>query len=62
MNILLGRVEEKMMMTGYHTIANIYCSQCGEELGWKYLRVDHDSQKHKEGKFVIELVKMIKET
>ncbi|KAI9157120.1 hypothetical protein LWI28_017203 [Acer negundo] len=61
MNISLGRPEERMMISGVYTIANINCSKCGEELGWKYLRAHNTTQKYKEGNFVLERVKMIKD-
>ncbi|KAK4770257.1 hypothetical protein SAY87_030789 [Trapa incisa] len=61
MNIVYGKKEHRQLMSGSFTIAPIYCSNCGEELGWKYLRADVDKQKFKEGKFVIEKSKIIKE-
>ncbi|KAL5736967.1 hypothetical protein ACOSP7_031432 [Xanthoceras sorbifolium] len=54
--------EDKMMITGSYTIANINCCKCGEELGWKYLRAHEPTQKYKEGNFVLENSKMIKDT
>ncbi|KAL5743613.1 hypothetical protein ACOSQ2_026729 [Xanthoceras sorbifolium] len=62
MNIALGTREDKMMMTGSYTIANINCCKCGEELGWKYLTAHEPTQKYKEGNFVLENSKMIRDT
>ncbi|EEF39017.1 protein yippee-like At4g27745 [Ricinus communis] len=61
MNIILGRKEDRQLITGLHTVADIYCSDCGELLGWKYERAYEESQKYKEGKFVIEKFKIVKE-
>ncbi|KAK2992777.1 hypothetical protein RJ640_023290 [Escallonia rubra] len=61
MNIVVGQKEEKQLMTGHFTIADIYCSKCGEVLGWKYLRAYDARQKFKEGKFIMEKAKILKE-
>lgn len=39
MNITLGPKEERLLMTGLHTVADIYCTCCSTVLGWKYVRV-----------------------
>lgn len=36
-NITAGAKEERMMMTGLHTVADIYCVCCGSNVGWKYV-------------------------
>ncbi|CAO3625713.1 unnamed protein product [Mucor hiemalis] len=46
--------EERMMTTGKHCITYISCMDCGEELGWKYIKAYEHSQKYKEGKFILE--------
>ncbi|KAH7557079.1 hypothetical protein JRO89_XS11G0043200 [Xanthoceras sorbifolium] len=61
MNIVLGRREEKHLISGVYTIANIYCSKCGKELGWHYLRAHDLKNRCKEGNFIIEKLKMLKE-
>lgn len=61
MNVVLGRKEDKQMITGIYTIAKIYCSNCGQELGWHYLRAYDLKQKWKEGNFILEKFKMLKE-
>ena len=48
-------------MTGLHTVADVCCSECGELLGWKYLRAYEESQKYKEGKIILEKFKIAKE-
>lgn len=59
MNILLGAKEDRQLLTGLHTIANVYCSNCGEELGWKYIKAHRETQKYKEGKFILEKFKIV---
>ncbi|CAN6840113.1 unnamed protein product [Brassica oleracea var. botrytis] len=46
-------LEERMMLSGMHTVANIFCCCCGQNVGWKYATHEKD-QKYKEGKFVLE--------
>lgn len=42
-------------------MADIYCDNCETTLGWKYEQAFVQSQKYKEGKYIIELVHMLKE-
>ncbi|RDX67656.1 Protein yippee-like, partial [Mucuna pruriens] len=60
-NIVFGPKQERSLITGVYTIAGIFCNSCGEELGWKYLQTSEARQKFKEGKFVIERAKIVKE-
>ncbi|EEF50830.1 protein yippee-like At5g53940 isoform X1 [Ricinus communis] len=53
-NITVGPPEERMMLSGMHTVEDIYCCSCGQLLGWKYVAAHDKSQKYKEGKFVLE--------
>ena len=62
-NISLGEANERMMMTGLHRVCDIFCLQCYNCIGWKYvsqlgvilqLFAFEQSQKYKEGKFIIE--------
>lgn len=36
-NISLGALEERMMLSGLHTVADIFCCSCGQIVGWKYV-------------------------
>ncbi|CAM8944498.1 unnamed protein product [Rhodiola kirilowii] len=38
MNVSIGRREDRHLMTGLHTIADVQCSDCSQVLGWKYER------------------------
>ncbi|XP_051536554.1 protein yippee-like 1 isoform X2 [Myxocyprinus asiaticus] len=75
-NVGCGPAEERVLLTGLHAVADIYCENCKTTLGWKYgylmtswrcclfKKREHafeSSQKYKEGKFIIELAHMIKD-
>lgn len=60
-NIGCGPAEERVLLTGLHAVADIFCDCCKTTLGWKYEQAYESSQKYKEGKFIIELAHMIKE-
>ncbi|EFJ15411.1 hypothetical protein SELMODRAFT_100523 [Selaginella moellendorffii] len=60
-NTSVGQKEDRHLMTGLHTVADIFCQQCQEILGWKYERAYEESQKYKEGKFILEKAKVMKE-
>ncbi|XP_059299454.1 immune-associated nucleotide-binding protein 9-like [Lycium ferocissimum] len=60
-NINIGPKQEKHLTTGLHTIADIYCGNCHEVLGWKYERAVQLLQKYKEGKFLLEVSKIVKD-
>ncbi|KAK6929355.1 hypothetical protein RJ641_005560 [Dillenia turbinata] len=48
-NVSVGEKKDKMMMTGMHTVANIFC------VGWGSIETAHEkNQKYKEGKSVLE--------
>ncbi|KAI4304378.1 hypothetical protein MLD38_039899 [Melastoma candidum] len=53
-NITLGAEEERLMLSGMHTVEDVYCCCCGQMLGWKYVAAHDKNQKYKEGKFVLE--------
>uniref|UniRef100_A0A0E0MMF2 Protein yippee-like n=1 Tax=Oryza punctata TaxID=4537 RepID=A0A0E0MMF2_ORYPU len=61
MNVVVGAKEDRQLMTGLHTVADIYCNDCREVLGWKYERAYEETQKYKEGKFIFEKSKIVKE-
>ncbi|KAI8973859.1 yippee-like protein [Pilobolus umbonatus] len=60
-NVITGNNEERMLMTGIHTVADIYCGICKLKLGWKYIKAPVSNQKYKEGKYIIEKMKVVKE-
>lgn len=60
-NIVTGPKEDRHLLTGLHTVADVFCSDCGEALGWKYVKAYESSQKYKEGKIVLEKFKIVKD-
>ncbi|KAK9292547.1 hypothetical protein L1049_020521 [Liquidambar formosana] len=61
MNVVVGQKVDKQLMTGIFSVADIYCCNCGQEMGWKYVRAYDPKQMFKEGKFIIEKAKIVKE-
>eukprot|EP00262_Sarcandra_glabra_P007073 TRINITY_DN1963_c0_g1_i1.p1 TRINITY_DN1963_c0_g1~~TRINITY_DN1963_c0_g1_i1.p1 ORF type:complete len:130 (+),score=25.18 TRINITY_DN1963_c0_g1_i1:141-530(+) len=57
-NVTVGEKEERMMMTGLHTVADIFCVGCGSIVGWKYEAAHEKREKYKEGKFILERFKV----
>ncbi|PMB65479.1 Protein yippee-like 1 [Beauveria bassiana] len=53
-NIETGEPSERNMTTGRHVVCDITCRQCKETVGWKYDKAYENSQKYKEGKFILE--------
>lgn len=60
-NVGCGPAEERVLLTGLHAVSDIYCECCKTTLGWKYEHAFENSQKYKEGKYIIELAHMIKD-
>ncbi|GKV18759.1 hypothetical protein SLEP1_g29098 [Rubroshorea leprosula] len=60
-NITTGPQEEKSLRSGLHIISDIYCSSCQQILGWRYEKAYEESQKYKEGMFILEKERLLKE-
>ncbi|KAH9624157.1 hypothetical protein KSS87_004750 [Heliosperma pusillum] len=58
-NITTGDQEQRLMLTGMHTVVDIFCVGCGSIVGWKYESAHEKSQKYKEGKFILERYQVI---
>ena len=39
MNVSTGEMEDRILITGLHTVADIHCNCCETVLGWKYVRL-----------------------
>ncbi|PVH31364.1 hypothetical protein PAHAL_9G127000 [Panicum hallii] len=57
-NVTPGVKEDRMMMTGMHTVCDIFCVGCGSIVGWKYEAAHEKSQRYKEGKYILERFKV----
>lgn len=53
-NCTQGPREERILMTGLHVVCDVSCVYCQTVLGWKYAEAYEESQKYKEGKFILE--------
>eukprot|EP00657_Telonema_sp_P-1_P000638 TRINITY_DN1122_c0_g1_i2.p1 TRINITY_DN1122_c0_g1~~TRINITY_DN1122_c0_g1_i2.p1 ORF type:complete len:114 (-),score=28.38 TRINITY_DN1122_c0_g1_i2:174-515(-) len=60
-NVSTGVPEDRILITGLHTVADIYCNQCRSVVGWKYEEAYEESQKYKEGKFIMEKAMIAKQ-
>jgi hypothetical protein len=60
-NVSEGKREDRHFITGLHTVVDIHCSNCYSILGWKYEKAFEESQKYKEGTFIIEKAYMVKQ-
>ncbi len=58
LNIYSGPSERRILMTGVHVVADIYCVSCHSLLGWKYEEAAEKSEKYKVGKFILEKTKI----
>ncbi|PWN32747.1 yippee-like protein, partial [Meira miltonrushii] len=54
LNIRSGQKEDRQLLTGLHTVADLSCATCQRSVGWSYLRAFEASQRYKEGKFILE--------
>uniref|UniRef100_A0A673TW70 Protein yippee-like n=2 Tax=Suricata suricatta TaxID=37032 RepID=A0A673TW70_SURSU len=60
-NVGCGPAEQRLLLTGLHSVADIFCENCKTTLGWKYEQAFETSQKYKEGKYIIEMSHMVKD-
>lgn len=60
-NVRFGPSEDRQLLTGLHTVNDIYCSSCQQILGWRYEKAYEESQKYKEGNYILEKARMVKE-
>ena len=57
-NIRTGPAEDRLLITGLHSVSDIFCQRCNTLVGWTYKRAYEASQKYKEGKFIIEKINL----
>ncbi|KAL9236792.1 hypothetical protein vseg_011421 [Gypsophila vaccaria] len=61
-NVSVGPDEDRLMMSGMHTVADVFCCGCGQLLGWKYMMARDKTQKYKEGKVVLERWRIVEDS
>lgn len=49
LNARMGPREDRQLLTGLHTVADLNCITCQRSVGWCYLRAFEASQRYKEG-------------
>jgi len=55
-NVTQGPTEDRLLITGMHSVSDIFCNRCKTLVGWTYSKAYEPSQKYKEGKFIIEKI------
>ncbi|KAI0935264.1 hypothetical protein AcW1_008764 [Taiwanofungus camphoratus] len=60
-NVRMGKKEDRPLLTGVHTVADVFCVGCTARLGWYYYKASDQSQKYKEGKYLLERERLVKE-
>lgn len=58
-NLTVGRPETRQLVTGLHSVADIWCAVCGTKIGWKYVDAKEPLQKYKVGKFILEMARVV---
>ncbi|KAK0563216.1 hypothetical protein OC844_002315 [Tilletia horrida] len=53
-NVHLGEADDRHMRTGLHTVRDVSCAKCQTVVGWKYELAFVQTEKYKEGKFILE--------
>ncbi|KAJ1645618.1 hypothetical protein J3B02_006054 [Coemansia erecta] len=53
-NQQLGKKEDRLLMTGLHTVCDLHCRVCNAIIGWRYVRAHDRSQQYKEGRYILE--------
>lgn len=57
-NVTIGTAEDRVLITGLHSVCDIFCKRCKGMVGWTYARAYESSQKYKEGKYIIEKINL----
>lgn len=60
-NVRFGTVTNRQLITGLHSVVDVYCGACSSTLGWKYIYAFEKEQKYKEGLIVLERGKLMKD-
>ncbi|CAO2842430.1 unnamed protein product [Amaranthus hypochondriacus] len=60
-NITLGPTEERHFTTGLHAFNDVYCRSCQQILGWKYVKAYEENEKYKEGMYILEKERILKD-
>ncbi|KAI9595268.1 yippee zinc-binding protein-like protein Moh1 [Syncephalis fuscata] len=53
-NVVEGPIQDREMTTGRHIVRDIECIECHQVIGWRYVKAYEESQRYKEGRFILE--------
>merc|ERR1711976_632562 len=53
-NVKFSGTVERVMLTGRHTVRDVFCVVCSEKIGWTYEYACEEGQRYKEGKVILE--------
>jgi len=56
---IVGNERKTTLSTGDYTLVDVHCRVCGTYLGWKYVSAPDNSEKYKQGMFLLEQAKLI---
>lgn len=62
LNIKVGAKEDRQLLTGLHTVADLNCVTCQRSVGWCYLRAFEASQRYKEGEGAAQALLLVYES
>jgi hypothetical protein len=54
-NAITSNTTERRYTTGKHIVSDVSCQRCESVIGWKYDKAFENSEKYKEGKYVLEM-------
>ena len=57
-NVSIGPAEDRLLITGLHSVCDIFCKRCKTMVGWTYAKAYEASQKYKEGKYIVEKINL----
>jgi hypothetical protein len=60
-NVRLGSPQDRVLLTGLHTVQDAFCASCDDRLGWRYVKAAAPSQRYKEGCFILEQARVYQE-
>ncbi|KAL6124010.1 hypothetical protein ACLB2K_076526 [Fragaria x ananassa] len=59
-NVVQGPKEDRQLITGSYTVADVHCGDCRVVLGCKYVKAYDELHKYKEGKYCIAMFNIVK--
>lgn len=59
-NTYQSLIEHRQLTSGIHKVADLRCKACSVLLGWKYLEAKEESQRYKEGRVLLEKIRLQK--